>query len=92
MFADYIKMGVKAALILVITAAIVVLLNTVQIPQINFSSITTYMNTAYTFLTHWCPAIVVIWPIALAMITLEIAIMGFQVGAMAWRWIFKVNE
>ena len=92
MFADYVKMGVKAALIAVVTAAIIVLLNVVQIPSFNISAISSYLNTAYTFLTSWCPAVVVLWPLALTLITLELAIMGFEVAAMAWRWIFKVNE
>lgn len=92
MFADYVKMGVKAALIAVITAAIVVLLNTVQIPTLNFSAISDYLNIAYTFMVNWFPATVVLWPIVLTLIGLEIGIMGFKVAAIAWKWIFKINE
>lgn len=92
MFADYIKMAAKAALIIVITVAIVALLNVVQIPNFNLQGITSYMNVAYSFAVHWCPMFSILWPIALSLITLEIAIMGFEVASMAWRWIFKVNE
>lgn len=92
MFADYVKMGAKLALIAVITTAIIVLLNTVTIPTVSFTAITTYLNIAYSFAVNWCPVMTTIWPICLALINLEIAIMSFEVGAIAWRWIFKVNE
>lgn len=92
MFADYIKMAAKIALIAVITAGIIVLLNTVTIPTINFAAILTYLNVAYSFALNWCPVMTILWPICLSLITLEIAIMTFEVGAIAWRWIFKVNE
>ena len=92
MFADWVKMGVKAALIAVITIAIIALLNIVQVPSLNFSFISGYLNLAYTFMIHWFPATIVLWPIVLALVALEIAIMGFKVGAIAWKWIFKINE
>lgn len=92
MFADYVKMAAKIALIAIITAGIIVLLNTVTIPTVNFTAISTYLNIAYSFALNWCPVMNILWPICLSLITLEIGIMTFEIGAIAWRWIFKVNE
>lgn len=92
MFADYVKMAAKLALVIVITTAIIALFNIVTIPNFNISAMVSYMNIAYAFATHWCPMFPVLFPIGIALLTLELAFMAFDITAMAWRWIFKVNE
>ena len=92
MFADYVKMGAKLALIAVITAAIILLFSTVQIPNLNFSTLSTGLSTALAVMYHWVPAAQVIVPLAIAMLGVQLAILLFEYGAIAWRWIFKVNE
>lgn len=92
MFADYIKMAAKAALIAVVIAGIITLLNIVTIPSFDISALTVYLSVAYTFAVHWCPAFSYLWPIALALITLEIGILTFRISAIAWKWVFKINE
>lgn len=92
MFADYVKIAAKVALIVVITTAVVALFTLVQIPSFNIAYITAYLGIAFTFATHWCPMFPILFPIALALIGLEIALMTFKVSAVAWKWIFKINE
>lgn len=92
MFADYIKMAAKLALVVVITAAIIALFNIVSIPNFNITALVSYMNIAYAFATNWCPMFPALWGIILALISLEIGLMVFDITSMAWRWIFKVNE
>ena len=50
MFADYVKMGAKLALIAVITAAIILLFTTVQIPNLNFST----LSPGYRYRHDYC--------------------------------------
>lgn len=92
MFADYVKMGAKIALIAVITAAIILLFTTVQIPNLNFSTLSTGLSTALAIMYHWVPAAQVLVPLAFSMLAVQLAILLFEYGAIAWRWIFKVNE
>lgn len=92
MFADYVKMGAKLALIAVITAAIILLFTTVQIPNLNFSTLSTGISTALAIMYHWIPAAQVLVPLAFSMLAVQLAILLFEYGAIAWRWIFKVNE
>lgn len=92
MFADYVKMGAKLALIAVITAAIILLFTTVQIPNLNFSTLSAGISTALAIMYHWVPAAQVLVPLAFSMLAVQLAILLFEYGAIAWRWIFKVNE
>lgn len=92
MFADYVKMGAKIALIAVITAAIILLFTTVQIPNLNFSTLSTGLSTALAIMYHWVPAAQILVPLAFSMLAVQLAILLFEYGAIAWRWIFKVNE
>lgn len=92
MFADYAKMAVKGALIAVVTAAIIVLFATVQIPGLDFSSISGGVGTALAVFYHWCPAAQVIVPLAITMMGVYLAILLFDYAMIAVRWVFKVNE
>ena len=92
MFADYVKMGAKIALIAIVTAAILLIFSTVQIPSLNFTTLSTGLSTALAIMYHWVPAAQVIVPLAMTMLAIQLAIMLFEYGAIAWRWVFKVNE
>lgn len=89
---DALKIAAKVALIAVVSAAIVLLFTTVQIPSLDFTLLSQGLGTALAIFYHWVPAASVIFPIAVAMMGLYLAILVFQLGAIAWRWIFKVNE
>lgn len=92
MFADFVKMGAKLALIAVITAAIVAIFATVQIPNLDFTLLSQGLGTALAIIYHWVPAAQIIVPLAISMLGIQLAILLFEYGAIAWRWIFKVNE
>lgn len=92
MFADYVKMAAKLALIAVVTAAIILIFSTVQIPNLDFSTFVTGISTALAIMYHWIPAAQVVVPLAFTMLGVQLAILLFEYGAIAWRWIFKVNE
>lgn len=92
MFADYIKMGAKLALIAVVSASIILIFATVQIPSLNFTAFSTGLSTALAIMYHWVPAAQVIVPLAFTMLSVQLAIILFEYGAIAWRWVFKVNE
>ena len=92
MFADYVKMGAKIALIAVITAAVLLIFANVQIPNLDFTLLSQGLGTALAIIYHWVPAAQVIFPIAVSMLGIQLAILLFEYGAIAWRWIFKVNE
>ena len=92
MFADYVKMGAKLALIAVITAAIVALFTTVQIPALNFQYLTQGLSTALAIVYHWVPASQVVVPLAFSMLGVQLAIILFEYAMIAVRWVLKVNE
>ena len=92
MFADYIKMGAKLALIAVITGAVLILFSTIQIPNLNFTLLSSGISTALAIIYHWVPGSNIIVPLAISMLGVQLAILLFEYGAIAWRWVFKVNE
>lgn len=92
MFADYVKMGAKIALIAIVTAAILLIFSTVQIPNLDFSTLSSGLSTALAIMYHWVPAAQIIVPLAMTMLGIQLAIILFEYGAIAWRWVFKVNE
>lgn len=92
MFADYIKMGVKAAALVAGAALIIVLFNTIQIPSLDLSAASTYLNLAYTIGKHWVPGFTILWPIGLTVLSLELAILGVKLALIAIKWILKINE
>lgn len=92
MFADYVKMGAKLALIAVITTAIIVIFNTVQIPNLDFSLFSQGLSTALAIIYHWCPAATVIVPLAITMLGIQLTILLFEYAMIAVRWVMKVNE
>ena len=92
MFADYVKMVAKIALIAMVTAAILLIFSTVQIPNLDFSTLSSGLSTALAIMYHWVPAAQIIVPLAMTMLGIQLAIILFEYGAIAWRWVFKVNE
>lgn len=92
MFADYVKMAAKLALVAVITAAVLLIFSNVQIPNLDFTLLSSGISKALAIIYHWVPGSNVIIPIAFSMLGVQLAIILFEYTAIAWRWIFKVNE
>lgn len=86
------KIAVKAGLIAVVTVAIIALFANVQIPGLDFTVFSQALGTGLAIVYHWCPATVVVLPVAIAMFSLYLAIMLFEFAMIAIRWVFKVNE
>ena len=86
------KIAVKAGLIAVVTTAIIALFTNVTIPGLDFTIFGQALGKGLAILYHWCPATVVVVPVALAMFSLYMAIILFEFAMIAVRWIFKVNE
>lgn len=89
---DLVKIAAKTALIVVITAAILALFATIQIPNIDFSVLSTGLGVALAVIHHWIPISTVIIPASIVMLSLQLAIVLFEFAMIAVRWIMKVNE
>ena len=92
MFGDYVKIAAKLALVAVVTIAVIALFAVVHIPSLDFTSLSSGISTALAIFYHWVPAASVVFPIAVAMLGLQLAIKLFEFAMIATRWIFKVNE
>ncbi|MBQ6100518.1 MAG: hypothetical protein IJL02_11740 [Methanobrevibacter sp.] len=92
MFADYVKMGVKAAALIAGAALIVALFNTIQIPNLDLSQATSYINVVYAVGNHYVPGFAILWGLGLTLIGLEIGILGVKLALIAIKWVMKVNE
>lgn len=92
MFADVAKMAAKGAAILAIIAMVIVLFTVVTIPTPQWGNIVSGLNNAYAVIRHWCPVATTLLPIGIQLITLEIVAMGVELGGIAIRWVFKINE
>lgn len=92
MFADYIKMGVKAAALVAGAALIIVLFNTIQIPNLDLSQASSYISVAYAVSNHYIPGFSILWGLGLTLIGLELGILGVRLALIAIKWVMKVNE
>lgn len=86
------KIATKTALIAAIMAGIIAIMVLVKIPTLDFSLITQGLSTALAIGYHWCPGLSVVFPVAISMMGVYFAILGFHFATIAVRWIFKVNE
>lgn len=89
---DALKIAAKVALIVVITAAILLIFANLQIPNLDYSYMSQALGAGLATMYHWVPVSTVIFPLIVAILGIRVAILGFEIGAIAWRWIFKVNE
>ena len=92
MFASWVKMAAKAAALIAGVAIIVAVFANVQIPALNISQATTYLNVAYSIGVYYIPGFVVLFNLAIALISLNLAIIGARVALIAIKWILKINE
>lgn len=89
---DAIKIAVKAGLIAVITAAVIAIFATVQIPTIDFTTFTNALSVGLAVVYHWIPVSRVIFPIFIFLLGFDMAIRAFNLAMIAVRWVMKVNE
>lgn len=89
---DAIKIATKAALIVVISTAVIVLFGTISIPGLDLTLFLSGFSKAMAIFYHWVPGSRVIIPIALGLLSWQLAYFLFQFAMIATRWIMKVNE
>lgn len=89
---DAIKIAVKTGLIVTIMAAIAVLFSVVQIPAVDFSVLTQGLGVALATLYHWVPIMRVLFPVLVVILGVDLALIVFNFGMIAIRWVMKVNE
>lgn len=93
MFADYIKMGAKIAIVATITAAVIAIFANVQIPTIDTTQLSSAIGTGLAIYFHWTGNVgVILWNIVLALLAIDLALLVFKVAKIAYRWILKINE
>lgn len=92
MFADYVKMGVKAALIITATAIIVAVFSNIQFPSVDTSSLVQAVGMGKAFVTYWAPILMQFVDFFLALLLVDIALIGAYIALIAIRWVLKVNE
>lgn len=89
---DALKIAAKVALIVIVTAAILIIFANVQIPTLDYTFMINGMETGLAVLYHWIPIANVIMPVIYTCLGIRLAILVFEITAIAWRWIFKINE
>lgn len=89
---DALKIAVKSALIVVITSAVIAIFANIQLPALDFTLLTQGLGISLAVLYYYVPISQAIIPIAFVLLSIQLAILTFRVGAIAWKWIFKVNE
>lgn len=89
---DAIKIAVKTALIVVITAAVIALFANIQIPSVDFTVLTQSLGIGLAVIYHYAPVTQVLFPLVLALLAFDAAFRAFQLAMIATRWVMKVNE
>lgn len=89
---DAVKIAVKTALIVGITAAIIALFANIQIPALDYTLLTQSLGAVIAVLYHFVPISTVIIPVVGIMLAFELAYYGFKMAMIAVRWVMKVNE
>lgn len=89
---DAIKIAVKTALIVGITAGIIALFNIIQIPSVDYTYFTQAIGTGLAVVYHYIPVASVLFPIVLALLAFDVALRAFNLSMIAVRWVMKVNE
>lgn len=90
--ADWIKIAIKAGIVITATAAVIVVLNMVTFPAMDLSSFTDGVRVGKAVASYWFPYAGALITIFIGMLLLELASMAIYVALIAIRWILKVNE
>lgn len=92
MFADYVKMGVKAAIIITVTTTIIAIFANIQIPAVDTTSFTNAIAMGKAFINYWVPILTPFVNIFVFLLGLELAAFTATLALIAIRWVLKVNE
>lgn len=92
MFADYVKMAAKAIALVAGAAIIIVIFNSITIPNLDLSAASDYLNIAYSIGNHYLLGFPILWGLGMAILTLEFAELGVRLALIAIKWVLKINE
>lgn len=90
--ADWVKMGIKAGLIITVTAIIIALFANIQVPSINTSVFSDSIGSARSFLSYWAPIATNFIIFFIGLLGVKLAFLAAKIGLIAIRWVLKVNE
>lgn len=90
--ADWIKIGIKAGLVITVTAMVLFVLSAVPLPAINTTELANALGVGKAILQYWFPALSIMLTIYVSLLALELAIWGVKIALIAIRWVLKVNE
>lgn len=91
MFGDIIKIGIRTAAVVAVVAVVVGIFESIQIPAIDFSNLTSPMGIAYAFINHWMPGMGTLVDIAVNLLKIEVALTLAWFAIIAIQWILKIN-
>lgn len=89
---DAVKIGVKSALVVAITAGIVAAFATLRIPAPNFNWLVIAGSKILAIVSYWNPLLIQLWNLAVLMMTFRVLLWITKYGLIAVKWIMKVNE
>lgn len=92
MFADYVKMAAKVALIAIVTGIVVAIFANVQIPELDLTIFSQAVGKGKAFVLYWVPVFFPFLNFFIFLVGLEIALYAGYIALIAYRWIMKVNE
>lgn len=90
--ADWIKIGIKAGLIVTVTALVIIILTQITFPQIDLTAFANGIRVGRAIIEYWFPYMAVLYNIFISLLLIEVAMMGLQVILIGIRWVLKVNE
>lgn len=90
--ADWIKIGIKAGIIITATAIIVAVFANIQIPSIDTTVFSQAIGTGKAFINYWTPVGSTFLLFFIGLLGLKLALLAAKIALIAIRWILKVNE
>lgn len=90
--ADWVKMAVKAGIIVTATAIIVALFANIQVPAIDTTVFAQSIGSARSFITYWAPVSSNFLIFFIGLLGIKLAFLAAKIGLIAIRWVLKVNE
>lgn len=90
--ADWAKIAIKTGLIATVMIALFAVFALVQVPAVDFTTLTQGLGIGLAVIYHWLPISQVLFTLVLGLLAVEVALLGFRYAMIAVRWLFKVNE
>lgn len=90
--ADWVKMGIKAGIIVAATAIVIVILSSVQIPALDLTIFTRGVGIGKAVINYWFPIGGTLLNIFIGLLGLQLIVYGIYIALIAIRWVLKVNE